>query len=424
MWRSAEHVLQVRKAQIDDVRELRLAERMEDDDVVHAVEELRAEVLAQLVHDAGLRVVEAVFALGPCGGELRRADVRGHDEHRVLEVHGAALAVGEAAVVEHLQEHVEDVGVRLLDLVEEHDGIRAAANGLGELAAFIEADVARRRADEASDGVALHVLAHVDAHHRGLVVEEELGEGARSFGLAHAGGAEEDEAADGALGIAEASAAAANGVRHGEQRLILADDALAQTLLHLRELLHLALEHFADGDAGPLGDDLRDVLFVDLFLEEASGGLRSQVFFYFVEAVLLVGQFGEVALRLGDLAVLQLGGALQVALAGGLLGLKAELFQAFLSARRSRRWRRAPSASARAGRWRAPATRRVRARRPAGAPLSSHPFRVGVHWLRSRGMWRGAPGRRSPRGRCQSGWRARPRPRRRDRWLCRAGSGR
>ena len=36
----------------------------------------------------------------------------------VLEVDRAALAVGQPAVVEHLQQHVEDVRVRLLDLVE------------------------------------------------------------------------------------------------------------------------------------------------------------------------------------------------------------------------------------------------------------------------------------------------------------------
>src|ERR1700755_1839307 len=45
--------------------------------------------------------------------------VRGHDQHGVLEVHRAALRVGQAAVVENLQEYVENVGVRLLYLVEE-----------------------------------------------------------------------------------------------------------------------------------------------------------------------------------------------------------------------------------------------------------------------------------------------------------------
>ena len=42
-------------------------------------------------------------------GEELRADVAGHDDQRVLEVDRAALAVGQAAVVEHLQQHVEHV---------------------------------------------------------------------------------------------------------------------------------------------------------------------------------------------------------------------------------------------------------------------------------------------------------------------------
>ena len=79
--------------------------------------------------------------------------LRGHDDDGVAEVDGAALRVGEAAVVEDLQEDVEDVAVRLLDLVEEDDGVGAPADGFGELAAFLVADVAGRRADEAGDGV-------------------------------------------------------------------------------------------------------------------------------------------------------------------------------------------------------------------------------------------------------------------------------
>jgi hypothetical protein len=52
----------------------------------------------------------------------RRADVAGHDDDGVLEVDRAALAVGQAAVVEQLEQHVEDVRVRLLDLVERTPG--------------------------------------------------------------------------------------------------------------------------------------------------------------------------------------------------------------------------------------------------------------------------------------------------------------
>jgi hypothetical protein len=51
-------------------------------------------------------------------------------------------------------------------------------------------------------------------------------------------------------------------------RLVLPDDALVQALLHLQELLHLALQQAADRDARPAADDLGDVLLVDLLLEQ------------------------------------------------------------------------------------------------------------------------------------------------------------
>ena len=54
---------------------------------------------------------------GPEVLQFARADVGGHDEDGVLEVHLAADAVGELALVEHLQQHVVDIVVGLLDLV-------------------------------------------------------------------------------------------------------------------------------------------------------------------------------------------------------------------------------------------------------------------------------------------------------------------
>ena len=82
--------------------------------------------------------------------DLVRAEVAGHHDHGVLEVHRAALAVGQAAVVEHLQQHVEHVRVRLLDLVEQQHAVGLAAHRLGQVAALVVADVARRRADQAA----------------------------------------------------------------------------------------------------------------------------------------------------------------------------------------------------------------------------------------------------------------------------------
>ena len=83
----------------------------------------------------------------------------------VAEVDRATLTVGQAAVVEHLQQQVEHVRVRLLDLVEQHDRVRVAAHALGELPGLVVADVSRRGADEPRHGVPLAELAHVEADH-------------------------------------------------------------------------------------------------------------------------------------------------------------------------------------------------------------------------------------------------------------------
>ena len=77
------------------------------------------------------------------------------DQDGVAEVDGTALAVGEAAVLEHLQEHVEHLSVRLLDLVEQDDRVRTAAHGLRQLAALVVADVPGRRPDQARHRVPL-----------------------------------------------------------------------------------------------------------------------------------------------------------------------------------------------------------------------------------------------------------------------------
>ena len=267
-------------------------QRLEDDDLVDPVHELGPEVLEQL---------------------RLRADVRGHDHDRVAEVDRPALAVGQPSVVEQLQEDVEDVGVGLLDLVEQDHAVRPAPHRLGQLPALVVADVAGRRADEARDGVLLHVLRHVEPHDRALVVEHELGERLRELGLADAGRAEEDERADRAVRILQAGARAPQRVRDGVDRRLLADDALVQPLLHVDELLHLALEQPVDGDLRPGGDDGGDVVLVDLLLHHRLDGADG------------LAALGQLLLERRQQAVADLGDALEVAVALGPLGLHPQL---------------------------------------------------------------------------------------------------
>src|SRR3954463_12229633 len=257
--------------EVDDPLDLVLGELVEDDDVVDAVEELGPEDLLKLAHDPRLHVVvrDPGLVVGDREAERRvprdlaRPDVRGHDHDRVAEVDRAALRVRQPPVLQDLQEDVEDVRVGLLDLVEQQHGVRLAAPGLGQLAALVVADVARRRADQARDGVLLHVLRHVDADHRVLVAEEELGERARQLLLAPAGGAKEEEGAGRPLRVLQAGARAADRLRDDLDRLVLADDALVELVLHAHQLLGLGLGQLEHRDAGPHRDDVGDLLLAD-----------------------------------------------------------------------------------------------------------------------------------------------------------------
>src|SRR5579864_7918783 len=98
------------------------------------------------------------------------------------------------AVLEHLQEDVEEIRVRLLDFVEEDDRVRMPLHFFGELTAFLVPDVARGRADELAHGVLLHVLGHVEANQRVVAAKQEVGQGPRQLGLPDAGWPQEDEA--------------------------------------------------------------------------------------------------------------------------------------------------------------------------------------------------------------------------------------
>ena len=173
------------------------------------------------------------------------ADVGRHDDDGVLEIDCAALTIGQPAIVENLQQHVEHIVVRFFDFVEQDHGIRPPPHGFGQLAAFFEADVPGRRANEPGHRVLLLILGHVDADHRVLVVKQELGESPGQFGFSDARGSEKDEAADRAVRIFQPGAGANDGFGDGRHRFILADDALVQFVFEMQQFLNFAFEQLA-----------------------------------------------------------------------------------------------------------------------------------------------------------------------------------
>ncbi len=234
--------------QVHDLADVILVQRAEDDDAVQPVDELRAEDLLErlgqfLAHFFiggalfGLFIALQLEAERGLFLDLFRADVGGHHDDGVAEIHRAALGVREMAFFHDLQEHVVDFGVGLLDLVEDHDGVRAAAQGFGQLTGIVVADVSGRRADQAAGGMAFHELGHVQLDQGFLAAEHELGQGLGQLGLANAGRTEEHERADRALRVFQPGACPPHRLGDGLDGFFLADDGLLEFLFHLQQAL-------------------------------------------------------------------------------------------------------------------------------------------------------------------------------------------
>ena len=92
--------------QVDDALQVLLGQRAEYDDVVDSVQQFRAEGPLQCGLNSSPHLLftvslfaEKAYAIAM---ELLRAEVTGHDDHSVPEVHGPAVSVGQPAVLQQL----------------------------------------------------------------------------------------------------------------------------------------------------------------------------------------------------------------------------------------------------------------------------------------------------------------------------------
>ena len=306
---------------IHDAAKLLARERVEHDNIVQTVQELRLEVHVDRIHH-GLFLGVGVHVLVH---EELRAQVGGHDQDRVLEVHGPALTIGQAAIIEYLQQHVEDLRIGLFDLIEQHHGVRATAHGFGQLTALLVTHVARSRADQARDRSLLHVFGHVDADHGLLVVEQEVGERLGQLGLTHTGGTKEQERSGRTVRVGDTGTRTTHRVGHGDDGFLLADHALAEVVLHVQQLLVFALHQAANGNAGPVGDDFSHRVGVHAVRNHRliSRILGTRISRFGVRAL----RSGELLLNGRNLSVQNLRGLSQISLTGELIRLHTQVIE-------------------------------------------------------------------------------------------------
>ena len=106
-------------------------------------------------------------------------------------------------------------------------------------------------------------LAHVDRDDVLLAAVERLRQREGGLGLADAGRADEQEDADGLVGVLEARACRLDPPRDELERVVLTDDALPEDPCQAKHGLDLVLDHPADRDARPVRHHRRHGLLVD-----------------------------------------------------------------------------------------------------------------------------------------------------------------
>ena len=193
-------------------------QRGEIDDGVQAVAELGREQALDLVP-----VLPFPPAAGEADGradEIGRTGIGGHDQDGVAEIDLLAVVIGELAVIHHLQQDVEQIGMGLFDLVQQQHDVGVLIDGVGQQPALVEADIAGRGADQPRDRVAFHIFRHVEPHQ---LHAQGQGEAAGHLGFADAGGAGEEIAADGLFRLAQAGPGQLDGIGQGVDGRILAE---------------------------------------------------------------------------------------------------------------------------------------------------------------------------------------------------------
>ena len=297
--------------QADDRADLVPGQGLVIHDLIDPVQELGPEVRPE--HPVDLRAgFGRDLAVGDAVEDELAAQVTGHDQDGVLEVYGAALAVGDPAVVKHLQEDVEDIRMGFFHFIKQHDAVGVAADRFGQLAALVVSHISGRRPDEPGDAELLHVFGHIDPDHVLLVVEQCLRQRLGQLGFADAGRTEEQEGTEGSVRILDARTGAQDGLGDLFHGLVLADNPLVQDILQVEELLALAFHELGDGDAGPAADNPGDLFFGNLVPQEA------------VLTLALLGDslfLLQILLQLRQFAILQFRGAVQIVGALRLLDL-------------------------------------------------------------------------------------------------------
>ena len=186
-----------------------------------------------------------------------------HNDNGVFEIDDIAQRVGQTAVIEYLEEECGELLASLLDFIDEDDRERLASDPFCEYSALIVSDIAGRSTcchtkndvssnssffsgqrsltNEPRDRMLLRILACVDAADASFVREQLFRQRLCELSFARARWAAEQKRPCWSFCVCEPRSREPDCIGDRLDCFSLADDFLAQTLFHAKQLLLLRL---------------------------------------------------------------------------------------------------------------------------------------------------------------------------------------
>ena len=264
---------------VNDCRHIPAREAPEQHNLIQPVEEFRAEAFPHGAHHGRPRCFD-IRAFGQFRDGMG-TQIAGQHNDGVAEINRPPLAIRQPPIIKHLQQHIEDIIMCLFDLIEQNHLIRPSPHGFCQRTTFFIANIARRRANQPRYRVLFHILRHIDARHGAIIIEQKSRQGLHQLRLANTGRAQEQEAADRAIGVLQAGTRTAHGLGNRLQSFFLTDHALAQLVFHPQQLGAFAFQHFLNRNTGPAADHGRNTFFRHRFIDQlgiAIAGIRELLF--------------------------------------------------------------------------------------------------------------------------------------------------
>ena len=239
--------------------------------------------MAQQVIDLRLCLLTDFTVLVNALKQSRRAEVGCQDNNGIFEIDGTSLRVGNSAVIEYLQQDIEDIRVCLFDFIEQDNRIWLSADSFGQLTAFFISDISGRRTDQARYRIFFHIFRHIDADQIFLVIKQGRCQCLCQLGFADTGRAEEQERTDGTVRVLNACTRTQDGFGDTLDCFILSDDALMQRILQMQQLFALTLHQAGNRNTGPTLNDACNFLICNLITQQSmlAFGFFGTCFFLF-----------------------------------------------------------------------------------------------------------------------------------------------